>query len=105
MSSHKFHLELATRARADVQDILSDTADKWGEQQVYKYGATLDSALALIEENPRLGHTKPNLKAGMLCYKVGQHFIFYRIDDSTVYVVRILHSKMDYIRHLDDTLH
>ncbi len=101
MSSRKFRLELATRASADIQDILSHTAEKWGEQQVYKYGATLDSALAIIEENPRIGHTKPNLKAGMLCYKAGQHLIFYRIDDSTVYVLRILHSKMDYTQHLD----
>jgi toxin ParE1/3/4 len=105
MSSHKFRLELAASASTDIQNVLSYTAEIWGERQAYEYNAVLGNALATIEQTPRIGHTKPELRAEILCYRAGQHLIFYRIDDSMVYVLRVLHSKMDYVHHLNETIH
>ncbi len=105
MSSHKFQLELSSRARADIQNVLAYTVETWGERQAYEYGAVLDNALATIEQTPKIGHAKPDLQAGILCYRAGQHLIFYRIDGSTVYVLRVLHSRMDYAHHLNETTH
>jgi toxin ParE1/3/4 len=105
MSSHKFRLELASHARTDIRNILSYTVETWGERQAYEYGVVLDNALATIEQTPKIGHTKPDLEDEILCYRAGQHLIFYRIDGSTVYVLRVLHSRMDYAHHLDETTH
>lgn len=33
----------------------------------------------------------------------GRHCIFFEADESRVLVVRVLHDRMDYRRHLEDT--
>jgi len=100
MSSHKFQLELATRAEADIWKILAYTEKMWGEKQADEYAALLHKTLSNIEQNPKIGNEKPDLKNGIFCFGAGRHLIFYRIDGSTVYVLRVLHDSMDYVHHL-----
>ncbi len=97
MSVPKFRLELSDPAQQDFRDILSFTLQTWGEPQLAEYKHKLDSALRTIAENPHAGRTKH----GMMVYPVGQHVVFYQIEEAkTVYVVRILHQRMDALRHL-----
>ena len=44
------------------------------------------------------------LKPGLMGHKVGHHIIVYRKHrDGSIWVVRILHERMDYQRHLKAT--
>ena len=94
----KFRLELTKPARLDFRDILSYTSQTWGEWQLVAYKSKIDAALSAIAQNPYIGRTKHKL----LVYPVGKHLIYYRIEAATVYVVRILHERMDAPHHLDD---
>ena len=98
MSASKFRTELSEPAQRDFRDILSFTLQTWGEGQLAEYRRTLDGTLKAIIENPRVGRPKH----GMMVYPVGRHLVFYRIKEAalTVYVVRILHERMDALRHL-----
>ncbi len=98
MSVRNFRLELSESARQDFRDILSFTLQTWGERQLVEYRQKLDSALQVIAENPQAG----SARHGMMVYPVGRHVVFYQVDDNarTVYVVRILHGRMDALRHL-----
>ena len=98
MSVRNFRLELSESARQDFRDILSFTLQTWGERQLVEYRKKLDAALQIITENPQAGHARH----GMMVYPVGRHVVFYQVDDNarTVYVVRILHERMDALRHL-----
>lgn len=98
MSVRNFRLELSESARQDFRDILSFTLQTWGERQLVEYRQKLDSALQVIAENPQAG----SARHGMMIYPVGRHVVFYQVDDNarTVYVVRILHGRMDALRHL-----
>ncbi len=98
MSVPDFRLELSEPARQDFRDILSFTLQTWGERQLVEYKRKLDGALTAIAENPQVGHARH----GMTVYPVGRHVVFYQIEASarTVYVVRILHERMDALRHL-----
>lgn len=98
MSASSFRLELSEPAQRDFRDILSFTLQTWGERQLVEYRQKLDGALQAIAENPQAGHAKH----GMTVYPVGRHVVFYQIEESarTVYVVRILHERMDALRHL-----
>ncbi|MEI2774015.1 MAG: type II toxin-antitoxin system RelE/ParE family toxin [Candidatus Competibacter sp.] len=98
MSVRNFRLELSESARQDFRDILSFTLQTWGERQLVEYRQKLDAALQIIIENPQAGHAR----YGMMVYPVGRHVVFYQVDDDarTVYVVRILHGRMDALRHL-----
>lgn len=99
MSSHKtYTLTLSDEAIEDFRDILSYTMQMWGEQQVDEYAAILDKALSAIQRNPLMG------KANLPPYRhvsAGKHIVFYRLTGNKVQVSRILHSAMDFVRHLD----
>ncbi|WP_432612799.1 type II toxin-antitoxin system RelE/ParE family toxin [Mesorhizobium mediterraneum] len=41
-----------------------------------------------------------NIRPGLLKYPIGSHVLFLRIGDKSIDVVRILHQRMDYPRHL-----
>lgn len=98
MSAPELRLELSEPAQRDFRDILSYTLQTWGEEQLAEYARKLDGALRAIAENPQLGRPKH----GMMVYPVGRHLIFYQVEEAapTVYVVRILHERMDASRHL-----
>jgi toxin ParE1/3/4 len=98
MSSPKHRLELSQQAREDFRDILSYTLTTWGESQLAKYRASIDDALHIILHNPSVG--RPSVKPTLKVLVAGHHRIFYRTIDDTIYVVRILHERMDTSRHL-----
>jgi toxin ParE1/3/4 len=70
-----------------------------GERQMHDYSELLDRALATVQANPYIGRAHSDV--AYQCFEGGQHLIFYRIEETTVFVVRILHSRMDIPRHLD----
>jgi len=96
MSSHK--LRFSILAQGDIDDILAYTLENWGRRQLVAYKSKIDAALNAIAQNPNIGRTKHKL----LVYAAGKHLIYYRIEAATVYVVRILHERMDAAHHLDD---
>lgn len=70
----------------------------WGEQQVEEYATILHKALTVIEQNPLMG------KGDLPPYRhvrAGKHIVFYRLTADNVQVSRILHSAMDFVRHLE----
>ena len=102
MSSHNYHLIITDEAEEDFKHILSFTERLWGERQADKYGNMLDKTLSVIELSPESG------KGDLPPYRyvrAGQHYIFYRLDGDAIFVVRIVHNKMDFARHLGDLLH
>ena len=91
-------LELSQQAKEDFRDILSHTLTTWGESQLAKYRASINDALNVILHNPSAG--RPSVKPTLKVLTVEHHRIFYRTIDDTIYVVRILHERMDTSRHL-----
>ncbi len=98
MSSPKRRLELSQRAKEDFRDLLSYTLTTLGESQLAKYRASINDALRVILRNPSAG--RPSVKPTLKVLAVEHHRIFYRISDDTIFVVRILHERMDTSRHL-----
>jgi plasmid stabilization system protein ParE len=48
-----------------------------------------------------LTRERGDLRPGILMATSGRHSIFFETDDARVLVVRVLHDRMDYRRHLD----
>ena len=101
MSSPELRLELSESARRDFRDILSYTLKTWGERQLADYRAKIDAALCAIAQDPTIG--RESIKPGLKVVPVGKHRIFYRTGGTVVYVIRILHERMDVPRRLDET--
>jgi toxin ParE1/3/4 len=98
MSFPDFTLKLSERAQLDFRDILSYTLQTWGEEQLVKYRDLIASAFTAILKKPEIGRSDivPYRR-----YTAGQHCIFYRIEDTTIIIVRILHRRSDFLRHLE----
>lgn len=83
-----------------MEDILAYTIEHWGAAQLEKYKRILDGAFRKLEQNPDIGKT--SLPPDFRSLQAGSHVIFYRIDDTSIHVVRILHGRMDFSRHLSE---
>jgi toxin ParE1/3/4 len=100
MSCPEFQLVFAALAQRDIDDILAYTIENWGAAQLEKYKRILDIAFKKLEQNPNIGQTgfPPDFRS----FQAGSHVIFYRIDETSIHVIRILHGRMDFSRHLSE---
>ena len=47
-----------------------------------------------------VSRTRDDLRPGLQMATSGRHRVFFEVDESRVLVVRVLHDRMDYQRHL-----
>jgi toxin ParE1/3/4 len=87
-------------AQADIDAIWDNTFEEWGIDQAEIYVQLFRNASLMIAKNPRSGRDCSEIRAGYHRYPVGSHVMFYRIGDDSIEVVRILHQRMEYGRHL-----
>lgn len=95
-------LRLSALAERDIESILRYTLNKWGKTQFDKYYHLLESTLAEITADPYCltCRKRDDLFRGAYTKSFGQHIVFYRVTQSDVEVVRILHQIMDHRSHL-----
>lgn len=91
---------LSPRARDDLDGIWNYTARIWDMDQAERYLRRIAEAVDLVAETPALGRNCDHIRDGYRKYPVGSHVLFYRLTDDGIDVVRILHSQMDFDRHL-----
>jgi toxin ParE1/3/4 len=91
---------LSPRARADLDDIWSFSATRWGESQAERYLRQLQRAIEAIANSPKLGPSCDDIREGYRRFRVGSHVVFYRQTAHGVEIVRILHGAMDFDQHL-----
>ncbi len=97
MSAHKFRLILTEPAQFDFRGIANYTLETWGERQAIIYRNKIQKALDSIKGNPDRGK-KTN--SGRYTFIAEKHKIFYRIENKTIIILRILHQRMDEGQHL-----
>jgi toxin ParE1/3/4 len=91
---------LTRRAEQDYREILAFTLNEWSVEQFTAYATLLDNAFERLVAMPRFGVRRDDICEGYYCYRVGQHYIFYRIADDQIQVVRILHVKRKMTQNL-----
>lgn len=96
---------LSPAAQADVDQIWDYTCQRWSDSQAEVYLREIQRAIELVADNPQIGRSCEDVRAGYRRHAVGSHTLYYRIGDTgdrlLVDVVRILHKHMDVDRHLD----
>lgn len=91
---------LSKRADRAVADIYRDTLREWGERQADKYIDGLEGCLQLLADSPGLGRKCDDIKAGYQRFEYERHIIFYRTRKSDIFIVHILHDRMDVQRRV-----
>lgn len=93
---------LSERAKRDLVDIWRYTLDNWSEEQAIKYyNKLMDGCELIASASDTVGRSYEEVRPGLRGMICGRHIIFYRIiSKEWIRIVRILHGKMDYPKHL-----
>lgn len=96
-------LEIVKRARAeqDLIDIWLYTFERWGEAQADAYLDELGQGIANLARTPKIGVDYSQIRPGYRRYGINRHRIYYRLTETAVEIVRVLHESMDVDAHLD----
>jgi toxin ParE1/3/4 len=95
-------LDFTKAAVSDLQSIRSYTIESWGAEQEQVY---LDGLWKKFEEllaDPQRWRCRDDLFTGCQIAAQGKHVILFRVQDSVLEVVRILHGAMDFPRQIRD---
>ena len=91
---------LSPRAKLDLSEIWDYTLLQWNVEQAEKYVRELWSAM----ESAASDHTKSvdirDVRTGYRKSRAGSHVIFFKFTEDGIDIVRILHQRMDFDRHL-----
>jgi toxin ParE1/3/4 len=100
MSVPKKDVLLSLDARIDLADIALHTQQEWGEEQSILYSTTIETAIARLAYYPEMGQRRDQIFPGCRVQRVERHVLYYRITNGTLEVLRILHQRVDPVRHL-----
>jgi len=91
---------LSRLAQEDIGALLESSLAYFGEQQTQKYVSGLEYHLDLLTSRPELGVDVSEVREGYRKFPYASHVIYYTVRDKGIYVVRLLHSRMDEKRHI-----
>lgn len=92
---------LTVQAEEDFDGIGAYTWGMWGENQAVLYLTKLDETFAALAQSPAVGKDRSDLRPGLISCPCNRHVIFFRRDaQGDVEILRILHERMDFERHL-----
>ncbi len=97
-------LHLSPAAAEDLENILRYTLDTWGENQFEIYLATFQQTFDVILADPECPFSKERNELFQECRTIpsGHHIVFFRVRKGNIEIVRILHKRMDFSRHLGE---
>lgn len=87
-------------ARRDLIEIRAYTVRNWGKLQAVEYLSSIEACVGRINAQPEHGSLFPTDIGEYRRVKCGSHYVFYRVSPDVVAIIRILHEKMDFERHL-----
>ncbi|MFT6338482.1 MAG: toxin ParE1/3/4 [Saprospiraceae bacterium] len=93
-------LKIKPEAENDLSKIFEYTAMNWGVDQADNYQDDLFAGMKLITTQEQLGKEYPYAERSYRKLHVKRHLIFYRIENKTCIIIRILHDRMDIMQHL-----
>lgn len=94
------NLLLKPLALEDLENIFSYTFDTWGLRQAEKYQNELHQGMLSILENPEIGMPYNYTIVKYRKIHVNRHLIFYRIEDKSCIIIRILHDRVNIRSHI-----
>ncbi|PLY00778.1 MAG: type II toxin-antitoxin system RelE/ParE family toxin [Desulfuromonas sp.] len=91
---------LSPKAKADLSTIWDYTLGEWGVEQAEKYVWELWAAMQSMALDASASSDIGDIRKGYRKIRSGSHVIFFKLTDDGIDVVRILHQRMDFDRHL-----
>lgn len=91
---------LSPRARSDLDELFDYTVAEWGLPQALRYADLIETACANLAEAPLQGRGCAEIRPGYRRHNVEKHVIYFLVTQYGIAVIRILHRRMDAVRHI-----
>ena len=91
---------LSQKADYDILYIARTSVQQWGLARAERYILSLHEAFERLAEFPDMGRNADEIRPGYLQMESASHAIFYRKTETGILIVRVLHERMDFTRHL-----
>ncbi len=92
---------LSPKAKTDLSEVWNYTCSQWGVEQAEKYVRDLWAVIGELIDDLTKSVDIGDVRRGYKKVRAGSHIIFFKAtSDGVVDVVRILHQKVDFNRHL-----
>ena len=95
-----YNLVIAPLAKHDLKRIYDYSISNWGSRQTSDYLDKLKKIFWELTEQPKMGVEREELFPNMRSFSVDSHVVFYRLQQSQVEIVRVLHGRQDPRRHI-----
>ena len=96
---HFDHYQLTPLAEADLEEIWVYTLREWSLDQANSYIHDVIDAFEGLKDGSKRGRPT-DIRAGYFKYAVGSHVIYFQEQEKNLVVIRVLHGRMDVMRHL-----
>jgi len=93
---------LSPNAQESLSGIKAYSLEKFGERQTKIYLEKIDERMCFVAVNPNKGKDRDTLKKVFYSISAGSHTIYYKIKDTHIDIVDVLHQKMEPLLHLYD---
>ena len=90
---------LSRKADHDLEQIYEHSVLRFGLIQARTYLEGLFDLFASLAARPKMGREANDLQPGLRRSEHEAHVVFYKVDDTDVLIVRVLHRSMDTQRH------
>lgn len=91
---------LFQKADDDILHIARASVQQWGLARAERYILSLHESFERLAEFPDVGRNANKISPGYLQMESASHTIFYRKIENGILIVRVLHERMDFTRHL-----
>lgn len=91
---------LSPAAQRDLDEIWDFSAATWSPAQANRYVEQIRAACEKLGAGKSRGRSIDDIRPGYWKLAVKSHFLFYRVIDDVIDVVRVLHQRMDIEAHL-----
>ena len=92
---------ISERAKNDLREIGYYTKKVWSRDQAELYLRALLNVCSNLVNNPYMGRSYDEFRAGLRGFRCGKHIVFYRIlSKKKIRIVRFLHERMDIFSRL-----
>ena len=86
---------LSGKADEDLGEIYVSSHQRFGEAKADAYLLALEERFFLLADQPSLGRRIDHIREGCLRWDHESHSIFYKITDSGIIIMRVLHAMRD----------
>ncbi len=91
---------LSAESEQDIIDIYLYSIEHFGLSRADEYIADLYERFSAIAADPEIGKSCDDVVQGLRRMRCTSHVIYYRLRTRDVFVLRLLHARMDPGRHL-----